>query len=423
MRSLHARHLLLAALMILVLMGTLVLAGFDQNPAIRVNDDGPHTVSFGSAAPGGVVGDPWQKSRIPRLAHDNASQASPPQPHSAPAPAPAISPVAESSIAESPASGARPPVVLGYYAEDWDGDTRAVRSLQSAEGQVGMIVSFQYKVDGAGNVSGRAFPTLMAEAAQQKTPVHALIHNYENGRFNSETVRAILTSDSVQTRLIDNLFQLVSTNGFAGVNVDLENVPPELRQEYTSFIRLLTERFRPAGFQVTLSIPAKTADDPRNRWSGAFDYVALGLLADAIVPMAYDESAPGFAAGPVASAAWVERVADYAVRTIGRHKVYLGVAAYGYDWVRGTTTAAGLTAPQALEQALSFGATIQWDDEAQVPYYTYVENGQERIVYYENAASMSRKLAIVQKYGLAGIGIWRLGSEDPAIWQLLRDKL
>lgn len=357
MRPLHTRHLLLTALVVLLLVGTSVLA--------------------------------------------------------APVPPPAPAPVLPKAA----------PVVLGYYAEDWDGDTRSVRSLQSAGGQVGTVASFQYKVDAAGNVVGRAFAALMAEAKKSDTPVHALIHNYENGGFNVETVRAILTNETVRSTLISNLYKLVSTEGFAGVNVDLENVPPELRQQYTTFVRELTERFRPAGFEVMLSIPAKTEDDPQNRWSGAFDYIALGLLADAIVPMAYDESSPGFTAGPVASVGWVEQVAAYAVRTIGREKVYLGVAAYGYDWARGTTEAAGLTTPQALSQARDYGATIRWDDQAQVPYYTYWDAGQERVVYFENAASMSHKLGIVRQYGLRGIGIWRLGSEDPAIWQVIREML
>jgi spore germination protein len=344
----------------------------------------------------------------------------PPPAPAPPAPPPPQPPQLPAPVKPHPPASARP-TILAFYTEDWDGDTRSLRSLRESDGNVDIIVAFQYLVDQHGQVLGRDFPQLMLEARKQGIPVHALIHNYQNGGFSTATARSVLTDEKVRNRLIDNLYNLLKVQGFAGINVDLENVPPDLRHPYTEFVRVLGERIRPEGFQLSLSIPAKTHDDPRNSWSGAFDYVALGPLADAIVPMAYDESSPGFPEGPIASEQWVDRVAAYTAGTIGREKVLLGVAAYAYDWVRGTRTARGMTVPQAMSQAMRFGAAIQWDPVGKVPFFTYVNNGQERIVYYENASSLTHKLEIVRKHGLKGIGIWRLGSEDPGIWPVLRD--
>jgi spore germination protein len=41
---------------------------------------------------------------------------------------------------------------------------------------------------------------------------------------------------------------------------------------------------------------------------------------------------------------------------------------------------------------------------------------QQHVVWLEDARSVAARLAIVGKYGAAGIGTWRLGQEDPATW-------
>lgn len=101
----------------------------------------------------------------------------------------------------------------------------------------------------------------------------------------------------------------------------------------------------------------------------------------------------------------------------------MGVATYAYDWQKGTNQARGRSVPQAMELLLRHGAALQWDERAQVPFFTYVSNGQERIVYYENARSLAPKLELVERYNLGGIAIWRLGLEDPAIWSVIGEKL
>lgn len=48
--------------------------------------------------------------------------------------------------------------------------------------------------------------------------------------------------------------------------------------------------------------------------------------------MTYDEHYPGGSPGPIASIGWVNNVVKYATTVIPKEKIYLGLAAYGYDW-------------------------------------------------------------------------------------------
>lgn len=314
-------------------------------------------------------------------------------------------------------------LVLGYYAEDYPGDSRSLDSLKNSLDQVDLVVNFQLKVDAKGNITTGAYPALMEEASRTGIPVQGLLHNLGPNGFDIAVARAVLSDPAVREITIENLVSAAQTHKLSGINVDIENVPPDLRHQYTEFVRLLSQRLKPLGLGLTLSIPAKTFDDTRSSWSGAFDYKALGQLADYIVPMAYDEHLPGFQAGPVASLGWVDKVAAFAASQIPPEKVLLGVAAYGYDWKKGTTTGRGLSVPAAMSLALKNGVQVEWNETAQVPYFTYVSGGQERIVYFENARSLKPKLELVRKYNLGGIGIWRLGLEEPSIWSAIQAEL
>ncbi|MFZ5826959.1 MAG: glycosyl hydrolase family 18 protein [Bacillota bacterium] len=325
--------------------------------------------------------------------------------------------------AETPPPQGDRPLVVGYYAEDWQGDTRALSSLRQAGENVDMVVNFQLQIDRNGNLATRPYPELLKEASARGIQVYGLVHNYHGASFDKEVARAVLGNPEVRRHAVEQMLTAARSFGLAGIDIDIENVPPDQRDNYTALIRELSERLKPEGYGVTISIPAKTFDDRRSSWSGAFDYAALGQYADKVAIMTYDEHTPGFAAGPVASVGWVEKVVAFAASQMDPKKVLLGIAAYGYDWVQGTSRARGLSAPQAEALAARHGATIQWDAKAQVPFFTYTENGTHRIVYFESAESTGPKLDLVAKYGLGGIAIWRMGLEDPGIWSVIEQKL
>jgi spore germination protein len=367
-----------------------------------------------------------------------------PDPAPAPTPNPAPKPPNSTQPVPAPTVPATPPAnggtvspapdqnpvtapkyeVLGFYAEDWQGDTRSLTSLKTAGAHVNTVVNFSLKVDAQGNVATREYPELTALAKTNGYQLQALVHNFGGNGFDADVARAVLSNPAIRTRLVQNLLATAKQYGLAGINIDIENVPPDQRPGYTALIKELKETFAPQNLAVTISIPAKTWDDTQSPWSGAFDYKALGQYADKVVPMAYDQHLPGYYAGPVAGLPWVEQVAKFAASQMDPHKVLIGIAAYGYDWEKGTTIGRGLSVPQAVNLANKHGATMQWDDKHQVPWFTYKnDKGQERVVYFENAYSISPKLDLVAKYDLAGIAIWRLGLEDPAIWSVIGEKL
>jgi hypothetical protein len=55
----------------------------------------------------------------------------------------------------------------------------------------------------------------------------------------------------------------------------------------------------------------------------------------------------------------------------------------------------------------------------QAPWARYTDNGQLREVWYENKQSFDTKLDLITGRQMAGFALWRLGQEDPQIWNTI----
>ncbi|MEJ0047805.1 MAG: hypothetical protein WDN04_18055 [Rhodospirillales bacterium] len=82
-------------------------------------------------------------------------------------------------------------------------------------------------------------------------------------------------------------------------------MPHKERALYTAFVQRLATVLHAAGRTLVLSVPAKTADDPRDSWAGAYDFAALGGIADVLQVMTYDENGTWGPPGPVSGLDWM----------------------------------------------------------------------------------------------------------------------
>lgn len=304
----------------------------------------------------------------------------------------------------------------GYYAEDWVGDKGSLNSVQSYGEHMSAVVPFAYLVDRQGNLSGNISDTLLQTARQKNLQVFALIHNYNQNGFDRNLVSSVLKDPNARRNLVNSIHAVLKEKKLAGVNVDLENVKGTDRQKFNLFLSELKEKLQQDNFLLTISVPAKTWDDPNNAWSGGFDYKRIGEVADRVMLMTYDEHWLSGPAGPVASVPWVDKVLKYAVSQIPREKLLLGIGAYGYDWSSGGKTKVVMS-KNALGLAGQYGAPVLWDENNQVPYFYYWPTSQKHTVWFESTQSAAIKAYMVKEYGIRGIAVWRLGFEDKYFWE------
>lgn len=124
------------------------------------------------------------------------------------------------------------------------------------------------------------------------------------------------------------------------------------------------------------------------------------------------------ATGPVSS---IRQVLDYGISAIDPNKILMGIPNYSYDWplpfVRGQTSAEALSNIESVERAALYNVTIEFDEQAQAPFYYYTdENGIAHVVWFDDARSMNAKFRLVDEYNLAGVGYWQIMNFFPQSW-------
>lgn len=321
----------------------------------------------------------------------------------------------------SPGLGSSQAMIAGYYVENYQDDPVGKIVLSKNLGSINTVIPFSYKVDQYGAISGRHYSNPFALAKSAGAQTLALINNIRGSNFNSNTIHRMLSSAGSRSRAVNGIARLLVEKGYQGVNIDFENVPAGDRIYLTAFFRELASVLRPKNLLVTASVPAKTYDERSVAHSGAFDYQAIAPYLDKVMIMTYDEHYAGGDPGPVASLPWVEKVIKYALQSFPPKKVVLGIAAYGYDWSWSKGKALNYNGIQNLIK--SHQIAPKWHSVYKVPYFTYKSWGVTHQVWYENSYSTSFKVDLVNKYGLKGVAVWRLGYEDPNIWSIIRQKL
>lgn len=305
-----------------------------------------------------------------------------------------------------------PKLFLGYatyYSYD---------SIVNNRSSIDEIATATYVTDGLGKISGIAPKIQIDYANNNNIKPLAMITN----DFDGNIAKSLLESSTNRQTLITNTLNAIKSNNYKGVNVDLEGIYYYDRSYYTTFIKELNNALHPLGYEVTISIPAKTVDSVTNPWEGAYDYAALSNYCDRIVIMTYDEHYPGGQAGPVASIGWVQNVAKYAITAIPKEKIVLGLSAYGYDWSSNGTKAYGIDSINNI--ALKYGAVVQLDATSKCPYFNYIDsNNISHSVWFENNKSVEYKLDIVNNMNLSGVAMWRLGLENSDYWTSIKTKL
>ncbi len=235
------------------------------------------------------------------------------------------------------------------------------------------------------------------------------------GMFNDNIAIEVFNNPEVEGNLINNIEGNIKAKGMNGVDFDFEYLAADYADDYVNLVARTRERLSPQGYLTTVALAPKVSTDQPGLLYQGHDYAGMGKAADYCLLMTYEW---GYTFGPpmpVSPINNVRRVIEYGLTQIPAEKILMGMSNYGYDWalpfVAGESRAEKLTNYQAEARAAYYGVPIQYDEEAQAPFFTYTTSeGVEHIVWFENEQSWTARLALVEEYGLAGISIWNIMS-------------
>ncbi len=305
--------------------------------------------------------------------------------------------------------------VLGYVAEDFPGDLSSIETLRQYGSHIDTYADFAFRLHSDASFTGHISELALETAHAQGIAPLMLFHNFNGQIFDTQPLRAILATEGLQQRCIENILQSLPTFT-AGVHIDFEGVEASYRIAYNFFLESLSAALHNQGQLLTISLPAK-----RSKWEAqGYDFAEIGRICDAITIMTFDEHFAEGSSGPVASLPWMTQALDYAINLIPRGKILLGTPVYGYDWSNSPAELVPMRDIPALITKTQ--ARVLWSDSAVEPYFYYWQGRDKHAVWFENEISSKIRLGFVKTYRIRGIAIWRFGYETKSFWQGITTK-
>jgi spore germination protein YaaH len=243
-------------------------------------------------------------------------------------------------------------------------------------------------------------------------------------RFDCQSdaaINRILNDPATRAATLDGLTGLVARYGYDGISIDFEAGDPSYRAALTSFIADLGRRLHAAGRLLSMAVSPKASDSPNHPRSGIFDYAALVPNVDWMFVMNWGIHWSTSAPGPIADMAWATANANYVATMPQPKKWILGAPMYGFDWPGDGGTdeeATPLEHADVVALIARVGATPRFDNPSGEWTFTYqsAADGKTHTVWYVDGTAIAQKFALARNRALGGVGVWRLGTEDPAIW-------
>ncbi len=285
------------------------------------------------------------------------------------------------------------------------------------------LTPFTYRFDEEDLIPLQDESLVNAALQSRVAPILHLSNLDKQERFSAELAHELLEDEDDQRELIETILRTVDRKGYQGVDVDFEYVRAEDAERYAAFLARLRQGLVPWGLPLIAALAPKTSADQPGRLYEGIDYHLIAQSVDFALLMTYEWgnlTSPPMAVAPLPQ---VQRVVEYALTEFYPNQLYLGIPNYGYNWTlpfQETSRAQSLNNVEAVRLAWNRRAAIRYDEQAQSPWFRYVDDrGGEHEVWFEDARSIQAKLNLAFDYGLYGVGIWNLNRPFPQGWAVV----
>ena len=312
------------------------------------------------------------------------------------------------------------PLRAAFYVSD---DYTSLASLQLHYRDIDLLIpEALHAVAADGHVDAEPDPKLMAflQSLQKRgvdIPVMAMVNNYDGKKgWCPPEMLEMLANPAARARLATQLEEYADAERQPGVVVDFESLPKKSEPDFEGFVHDLSAwHLHGKGLKLMVALPA--ADF-------TYDYKYFASQADAIVLMNYDFHWPTSSPGPIAPQDWFVRNLENMLKLVPAEKIVMGIANYGYDWPAKSKlvphpVAQAVTFQQGVVTAVESQSDIVFDPDTFNPHYSY-EDEKDRVhtVWMLDGVTAYNQIREAERAGVRGTALWRLGMEDPSIWDI-----
>lgn len=297
---------------------------------------------------------------------------------------------------------------------------------------------------------------------------------------DTESMYEVLSDTKLRKKHIESIVKFVNKGKYDGIDIDYEGKSAETKDHYSAFLTELKDELGDKTLACTIEArtpPASLYNTIPKTIAYANDFAVIGEVCDQVRIMTYDQqradlklnnAKSGVPYIPVADIDWVEKVARLTIASIPKEKVMLGVATYGREWeVSVSKNRFGnyaslwtVTHQYSMDFADQVGIEPLRNSAGELSYsyfatsspygnmlknYKVPRNTPDaqkaalqalayanktgntafvNVVSWSDAEAIIEKLDLAQEIGLRGISIFKVdGTEDEALWDMLRDSL
>jgi cellulose synthase/poly-beta-1,6-N-acetylglucosamine synthase-like glycosyltransferase/peptidoglycan/xylan/chitin deacetylase (PgdA/CDA1 family)/spore germination protein YaaH len=303
-------------------------------------------------------------------------------------------------------------VRLAFYT---NGDPYSYASLQQHATQITHLCpEWMTVTDGMGDLQIDADPRLLKLAANKGIALMPLLTNLVGDTWQPEAIENLAHGPGErQDRFIQNVLSVLRSAKASGVVIDWEQIDPVYKKDITGFIDKFADALHDDNKELWLCVvPGQELD--------YIDFDALADNVDRFVAMLFDETSDTDPPGPLASRSWFEGWVHVLLEDSDTKQWIIALGNYGYDWTIGEKKAELISFSEAMSRATD--AEIESAEvrgPSYSPYFYFQDEDKEHAVWFLDAVTFLNELREVRDQTAGGFALYRLGSEDPAIWEAL----
>lgn len=252
-----------------------------------------------------------------------------------------------------------------------------------------------------------------------------------------------LAKESTRKEVVATITNLVVTNNFDGIDLDLEGFAfvdgssswNKTKPVWTQFIIELSAALRAQN--KLLSVTTPVLFDPASGRKGSYhvyNWAGIAPYIDRLRIMTYDFSVSK--PGPIGPLEWTESSLKYAISVLPASKVWVGIPGYGRDWItkvagkcpknvatliKPGAKAAVFDSAKGSELALAYGTTPVYDGVRGEATFTYQKtyNGVDaagepvsctatRVAWFQDKRAFLARAEFISRYRIGGLVQWTL---------------
>ena len=299
-------------------------------------------------------------------------------------------------------------VRLAFYAND---DPYSYASLEQHAAQITHLCpEWMTVTNGLGDLQIDGDTRLTKLTASKGIALMPLLTNLVGDTWQPEAVENLAHGPQRQDQFIQRVLAVLRNAKAAGVVVDWEEIDPAYKKDLTGFVDKFADALHDDNKELWLCVqPGQELD--------YIDFDALSENVDRFVAMLFDETSETDPPGPLASRSWFEGWVKVLLEDSDTKQWIFAIGNYGYDWTIGAKKAEMISFSEAMSRANDAEiASADVQGPGYSPYFYFQDEGKEHAVWFLDAVTFLNQLREVRDKKAGGFALYRLGTEDPAIW-------